>query len=89
MDTAPVALPTKRTPGCPFAPPAELAQLRADHPVTPLAFPDGHVGWLVTGYDAARTVLADPRFSTRAELKRSAWLPGPVALADRRPPAGS
>jgi cytochrome P450 len=78
MDTAPVALPTKRTPGCPFSPPAELAQLRADHPVTPLAFPDGHIGWLVTGYDAARTVLADPRFSTRAELKRS-----PLGVAPR------
>jgi cytochrome P450 len=78
MDTAPVALPTKRTPGCPFDPPAELAQLRADHPVTPLAFPDGHIGWLVTGYDAARTVLADPRFSTRAELKRS-----PLGVAPR------
>jgi cytochrome P450 len=71
MDIAPVTLPTKRTAGCPFAPPAELAHLRADHPVTPLAFPNGHVGWLVTGYDAARTLLADSRFSTRPELKHS------------------
>jgi cytochrome P450 len=68
---APVTLPTRRTPGCPFAPPAELARLRADHPVAPLAFRDGHVGWLVTGYDAARTVLTDPRFSTRPELKHA------------------
>jgi cytochrome P450 len=67
----PVALPTALTPGCPFAPPAELARLRADHPVVPLAFPDGHVGRLVTGYDAARTVLSDPRFSTRPELKHA------------------
>jgi cytochrome P450 len=80
MDTRPAAvtLPTKRTSGCPFAPPAELARLRADHPVTPLAFPDGHLGWLVTGHDAARTVLADPRFSTRPELKHS-----PLGVAPR------
>src|SRR5918992_876191 len=83
MDIAPVTLPTKRTAGCPFAPPAELAHLRADHPVTPLAFPDGHVGWLVTGYDAARTLLADSRFSTRPELKHS-----PLGVVPRPDGAG-
>jgi cytochrome P450 len=68
----PVTLPTGRTPGCPYDPPAELARLRTDDPVTALAYPDGHIGWLVTGYDAARTVLTDARFSTRPELKHSA-----------------
>jgi cytochrome P450 len=34
-------------------------------------YPDGHVGWIVGGYDLARSVLADPRFSARAELKRA------------------
>jgi cytochrome P450 len=28
-------------------------------------FPDGHLGWLVTGYAAGRAILADPRFSQR------------------------
>ncbi|OLR93282.1 cytochrome P450 [Actinokineospora bangkokensis] len=33
-----------------------------------MAYPDGHVGWLVTGHAQARAVLADPRFSSRYEL---------------------
>ncbi|MEQ4724228.1 cytochrome P450 [Nonomuraea sp. B19D2] len=64
----PITLPTRRAPGCPFDPPPELAKLP---PLVRLAFPDGHVGWLVTGHAAAQTVLADPRFSARAELKHS------------------
>ncbi|MFC4949351.1 cytochrome P450 [Pseudonocardia sp. GCM10023141] len=49
-----------------FDPPSELARLR---PVTRLVYPDGHLGWLVTGHAEARTVLADPRFSVRQELR--------------------
>ncbi|WP_020672785.1 cytochrome P450 [Amycolatopsis nigrescens] len=63
-----VSLPTTRTPGCPFDPPPELAGLRAEDPIVRLNYPDGHVGWLVTGHEQARAVLADPRFSARAEL---------------------
>ncbi|WP_219462384.1 cytochrome P450 [Nonomuraea rhizosphaerae] len=62
-------LPQERTPGCPFDPPPELAKLP---PVSRLDFPDGHQGWLATGHEAARAVLADPRFSARQELKHSA-----------------
>jgi len=61
-------LPRTRT--CPFDPPAELASLRESTPVTRMKFPDGHEGWLITGYAEARAVLADPRFSSRAELSR-------------------
>ncbi|TCO60786.1 cytochrome P450 [Actinocrispum wychmicini] len=68
-EITPVRLPTSRE--NPFDPPPELAELRADGPVCRLAYPDGHVGWLVTGYEAARFVLADSRFSSRMELKRS------------------
>jgi cytochrome P450 len=70
MTDAPVTLPTRRS--CPFDPPAELTRLRAKRPVARLSFPDGHVGWLVTSHAAARTVLADPRFSARPDLKHSA-----------------
>jgi cytochrome P450 len=62
-------LPIDRTPGCPFDPPSELEKLP---PMARLDFPDGHEGWLATGYEAARAVLADPRFSARQELKHSA-----------------
>jgi len=67
-----VSLPVRRVSGCPFDPPAELVGLREERPVARLAFPDGHVGWLVTSHAAARTVLSDPRFSTRPDLKHSA-----------------
>ncbi|WP_219538605.1 cytochrome P450 [Nonomuraea guangzhouensis] len=61
-------LPMDRTPGCPFDPPPELAKLP---PLSRLDFPDGHTGWLATGFETARTVLSDPRFSNRQELKHS------------------
>ncbi|QEU83777.1 cytochrome P450 [Streptomyces viridosporus] len=60
--------PTART--CPFDPPPELATLRTQAPLSRLRYPDGHIGWLVTGHDLARRVLSDPRFSARSELKR-------------------
>ncbi|MFD5975814.1 cytochrome P450 [Streptomyces bacillaris] len=62
--------PTARDRSRPFDPPPELAALRARGPVSRLRYPDGTIGWLVTGYEAARRVLADPRFSARSELKR-------------------
>ncbi|WJY37084.1 cytochrome P450 [Streptomyces sp. P9-2B-2] len=64
----PAPLPFTRRPGCPFDPPEELAPLREQHPISRMAYSDGHVGWLVTGHALAREVLADPRFSTRREL---------------------
>ncbi|MBB5785037.1 cytochrome P450 [Nonomuraea jabiensis] len=63
-------MPTARQPGCPFDPPKELIQTREHSPITPYPFPDGHQGWLVTGFDLVRSVLADSRFSSRKELMR-------------------
>ncbi|MGW4410560.1 cytochrome P450 [Nonomuraea sp. NPDC004702] len=68
MNDAPVTLPVTRPAGCPFDPPAGLAELREQAPVTPLDFPDGHRGWLVTGHAEVRAVLADRRFSSRYEF---------------------
>ncbi|MFW5415309.1 cytochrome P450 [Nocardiopsis sp. CNT-189] len=62
------ALPTKRTPGCPFDPPAELLEAREHGPISRYVFPGGKEGWLVTGHELVRAVLADPRFSSRREL---------------------
>ncbi|MER7500929.1 cytochrome P450 [Nonomuraea pusilla] len=61
-------MPAARQPGCPFDPPAELIDARGHGPISRYPFPDGHEGWLVTGYDLVRSVLADPRFSSRKEL---------------------
>jgi cytochrome P450 len=63
----PHGLPMERDAG-PFDPPSEITRLRAARPVSPMVFPDGHDGWLVTGYDAVRQVMADTRFSSRQDL---------------------
>ncbi|MGJ6965869.1 cytochrome P450 [Streptosporangium sp. G11] len=63
-------LPTARQPGCPFDPPKELIEAREHGPISRFPFPDGHQGWLITGYDLVRSVLADSRFSSRKELMR-------------------
>jgi cytochrome P450 len=65
--TAPT-LPAARRTGCPFDPPAELVEARAHGPISGYRFPDGRTGWLVTGYELVRSVLADRRFSSRKEL---------------------
>lgn len=57
-------LPTVRAD--PFCPPRDVT--RGDRPLRRLAYPDGHLGWLVTGHALARAVLADSRFSARLEL---------------------
>jgi cytochrome P450 len=53
------AYPMART--CPFDPPAELAQLRAQKPVSRVRLWDGTSPWLVTRYEDVRSLLADPR----------------------------
>ncbi|MGH8904970.1 MAG: cytochrome P450 [Egibacteraceae bacterium] len=82
--SCPVTLPTTRS--RPLDPPDELRELREERPITRMAYPDGHVGWLVTGYAATRAVLADPRFSSRQELLRVP-IPTPAAEEFERKPA--
>ncbi|MEV1011588.1 cytochrome P450 [Streptomyces sp. NPDC049881] len=79
----PVPLPTHRS--APFDPPDGLRTLRERGPISPLTYPDGTVGWLVTGYSTARTVLSDPRFSARQDRK---LMPVSAGIGDeqRRPP---
>ncbi|MFF4359296.1 cytochrome P450 [Streptomyces sp. NPDC001604] len=61
-------LPTTRPSGCPFDPPAELLDARRHGPISRFTHVGGRPGWLITGYDLVRSVLADPRFSSRKEL---------------------
>jgi cytochrome P450 len=65
--SVPLGLPMERDAG-PFDPPSEITRLREARPVSPMTFPDGHVGWLVTGYDEVRQAMADTRFSNRQDL---------------------
>ncbi|MEV6827599.1 cytochrome P450 [Amycolatopsis sp. NPDC051102] len=63
----PHGLPMDRDAG-PFDPPSAVTRLRGARPVSPLVFPDGHEGWLVTGYEEVRQLMADTRFSSRLDL---------------------
>ncbi|GAA3435907.1 cytochrome P450 [Kutzneria kofuensis] len=47
----------------PFTPPAPLTALAEKGPVNKATLPGGDPFWLVTGYEEARAVLADPRMS--------------------------
>lgn len=57
---------------CPFDPPPGLLERRGGGPVQPLPLANGALAWLVTGFDEARTVLADPRFSADKMRHRDA-----------------
>jgi cytochrome P450 len=65
--SVPQVLPMDRDAG-PFDPPSQITALREARPVSPMAFPDGHEGWLITGYEAVRQVMSDTRFSNRQDL---------------------
>lgn len=78
-------LPTERPAGLPFDPPRGLAELREKSPLSRLDYPDDHAGWLVTGHALAREVLADRRFSARAELRHMP-IPGAPASDQPAPP---
>lgn len=47
----------------PFTPPAALLALAQKAPVNRATLPGGDPFWLVTGYEEARAVLVDPRYS--------------------------
>ncbi|MGI8312590.1 cytochrome P450 [Saccharopolyspora hattusasensis] len=68
IEPEPVALPIRRRHV--FNPPEELGSLRERAPISPLRFPDGTTGWLITGYSVVREVLTDNRFSARHELRK-------------------
>ncbi|GGX74611.1 cytochrome P450 [Streptomyces hiroshimensis] len=55
--------------------------------MTPLRYPDGHIGRLVTGLQTARSVLGDTRFSSLPAGKRSpVKVPGSELSTDALPP---
>ncbi|WKU44575.1 cytochrome P450 [Streptomyces sp. VNUA116] len=83
---SPVSLPTERPAGCPFAPPAGLGALRAERPLTPMRYPDGHMGRLATGWSTVRAILSDPRFSARYELMHHPLPGGPEGPLPPAPP---
>ncbi|MFJ9619452.1 cytochrome P450 [Streptomyces noursei] len=57
--------PMART--CPFDPPDEYRTLREQAPISQVTLFDGRPGWLITGFEDVRAVLADPRFSANSD----------------------
>jgi pentalenic acid synthase len=56
-----LAIPMRRS--CPFSPPPEYDQLRAEAPLTKVRLYDGSTTWIVTRHAQARALLTDPRLS--------------------------
>jgi cytochrome P450 len=77
-------LPMERPAGCPFDPPEELGRIRGRRPLSRFVYPDGHIGWLVTGHAQARAVAGDSRFTSRYELMH---YPFPGTGITEMPPA--
>ena len=73
------AFPMSRAAKCPFDPPP---QLRAVEPISRVRIWDGSTPWLITDYDAQRTVLADQRFSADT-LRPGFPATSPAVLARR------
>nr|BFF04828.1 hypothetical protein GCM10020241_65030 [Streptoalloteichus tenebrarius] len=67
MTTEPLTFPLANA--GPFDPPSELMAMREGRPIAPLRLPDGRLGWVVVRRATVRSVLADPRFSARQELR--------------------
>ena len=63
MDERPeISLPLRRE--CPHRAPPEYGKLREDQPIATVGLPGDRLTWLVTGLEAARAVLGDPRFTS-------------------------
>jgi cytochrome P450 len=56
----------------------ELARVRAQGPVTRVVLPGGVAAWSVTGYEVARQVLADHRFSKDPRKHWTAFIDGEI-----------
>ncbi|MGZ3147512.1 cytochrome P450 [Lentzea chajnantorensis] len=55
-------------------------------PLSPMTYPDGHVGWRAHDHASVRAVLADHRFSIRPDLMHNPFGPGSPGDAPPSPP---
>ncbi|MER6574510.1 cytochrome P450 [Nonomuraea sp. NPDC001023] len=69
--------------GCPFDPPPGLRERRGQDRVRPVELLNGARAWLVTGFDEARTVLSDARFSADRVRHREATSLQPHEVAEQ------
>jgi cytochrome P450 len=60
--------PMERDARCPFAPPEGTKKLREINPVSRVRIWDGSTPWLITGLEAQKALLGDPRISVDEKL---------------------
>jgi len=78
--------PMSRDRGAPFAPPPQVLAMAAERPLSRVRIWDGSTPWLVTGYDAVRTLFSDPRVSTDDRIDGFPhWNEGMRASVHHRP----
>lgn len=78
--------PMERSGRCPFAPPPEVMELAAAAPLSRVRIWDGSTPWLITGYEAARSLFADSRVSVDDRKPGFPhWNEHMLATVDKRP----
>lgn len=78
--------PMSRAPGCPFAPPPKALELNAAKQLSRVRIWDGSTPWLVTGYEAIRTLFADGRASVDDRKPGYPhWNEGMLSTVHKRP----
>lgn len=73
-----------RRDGCPFDPPSGLDRVREQGPVARTVLRNGAEVWMVGGYEEARAVFSDQRFSSDKFRHRDALQLAPEQVADAR-----
>ncbi|MEO3757005.1 cytochrome P450 [Mycobacterium sp. B14F4] len=78
--------PMARADGCPFAPPPKALQLNEISQLSRVRIWDGSTPWLVTGYEAIRSLFADGRASVDdRKPDYPHWNEGMLATVHKRP----
>ncbi|MFY9763652.1 MAG: cytochrome P450 [Mycobacterium sp.] len=78
--------PMTRAAGCPFAPPPKALELNASKQLSRVRIWDGSTPWLITGYEAIRSLFADARASVDDRLPGYPhWNEGMLSTVHKRP----
>jgi cytochrome P450 len=78
--------PMQRAAGCPFAPPPKALELNTAQQLSRVRIWDGSTPWLITGYEAIRSLFSDGRASVDDRLPGYPhWNEGMLSTVHKRP----